>query len=113
MKTFNIHCEDPWFSFIRQGIKTVEGRKGTHLYKNIQSGDQIHFTNGTESFKAEVSEVRRYDSLEQYFEDATLERALPGVKSLEEGLAIYHQWCTKEQIERYGFLGISLKPIHQ
>lgn len=27
MAIFNIHCEDPWFSYIRQGVKTVEGVK--------------------------------------------------------------------------------------
>lgn len=110
MTIFNIHCEDPWFTYIRQGLKPVEGRKNTHTYKKIKVGDQINFNNGTESFLAEVTEIRAYDSLEKYFEDVTLEKALPGVKSFEEGLDVYYKWSSEEQIRQYGFLGIFVKP---
>lgn len=111
MTTFNIHCKDPWFSLIRQGVKPVEGRKNTHTYKKIKVGDHINFTNGEESFVALVTEIRNYASLEEYFSDVTLEKALPGVKTVEEGLAIYHEWSTPENIKQYGFLGIFVKPV--
>lgn len=111
MTVFNIHCEDPWFSYIRQGIKTVEGRKKTHSYEKIKVGDQINFSNGKENFIADVTEIRKYKSLEEYFEDVTLEKALPGIKSIEEGLDIYYQWSTEEKIREYGFLGIFVRPV--
>jgi ASC-1-like (ASCH) protein len=111
MKSIDIHCEDPWFSFIRKGIKPVEGRKKTHRYAKIQKGDRIHFINGSESFVTEVTEVREYPSIEMYLEDVTLEKALPGVKSLEEALQIYYQWSTEENIRKYGFLGIFVRPL--
>lgn len=111
MTIFNIHCEDPWFTYIRQGIKLVEGRKNTHSYKKIKAGDQINFSNGQESFIANVTEIREYDSLEKYFEDVSLEKALPGIKSIEEGLNIYYQWSTEEKIRQYGFLGIFITPV--
>jgi len=111
MTIYNIHCDDPWFTFIREGVKPVEGRKKTHTYKKIKAGDQINFSNGKESFLANVTEVREYDSLEQYFKDVSLEKALPGVTSLEEGLNIYYQWSTEEKIKQYGFLGIFIKPV--
>jgi ASC-1-like (ASCH) protein len=111
MTIFNIHCDDPWFSYIRQGIKPVEGRKGTHSYKKINAGDQILFSNGTESFLANVTEVRAYESIEKYFEDVTLEKALPGIKTIEEGLEIYYQWSSEEKVKQYGFLGIFVEPV--
>lgn len=111
MAIFNIHCKDPWFSYIRQGVKPVEGRKKTHTYKKIKVGDQIHFINGQESFLADVTEIREYASIEKYFEDVTLEKALPGINSVEEGLNVYYQWSTEQQIRQYGFLGIFVKPI--
>lgn len=111
MTTFNIHCEDPWFSLIRQGIKPVEGRKNTHSYKKIEAGDKINFSNGKESFVAIVTEIRSYDSIEKYLEDVTLEKALPGIKTIEEALNIYYQWSTEEKIRQYGFLGIFVKPV--
>lgn len=107
----SIHCEDPWFSLIRQGVKPVEGRKATHTYKKITAGDIINFSNGQEHFKATVVEVRHYPSLEDYLTDVTVEKALPGVASYEEALKIYHQWSTPEKLKEYGFLGIFVKPV--
>ena len=84
MTIFNIHCEDPWFFHIRQGIKTVEGRKGTPSYKKIKAGDRINFSNGTDSFIAVVTEIRDYDSIEKYLEDVSLDKALPGIKTIKK-----------------------------
>lgn len=110
MAIYNIHCEDPWFSYIKQGVKPVEGRKGTHSYKKIKVGDKINFSNGKESFIADVTEIREYASIEKYLEDVPLDKALPGIKTLEEALNIYYQWSSEEKIRQYGFLGIFVKP---
>lgn len=106
-----IHCDDPWFSLIRQGVKCVEGRKNTHSYKKLQIGSFIQFSNGKEQFLATVTEVRTYKSLEEYLEDVTLEKALPGITSLEEAIRIYSEWSPPEKIKQYGFLGIFVKPV--
>jgi ASC-1-like (ASCH) protein len=111
MITFDIHCKNPWFNFIREGVKPVEGRKNTHTYKKIRAGDQIKFINGEESFLAEVLEVKEYKTIEDYFADVTLEKALPGVATIEEGLNIYYEWTPIEKIKQYGFLGIFVKPL--
>jgi ASC-1-like (ASCH) protein len=111
MATYNIHCQEPWFSLIREGKKSVEGRKNTHSYRKLKVGDTINFINGTEQFLAEVLEVRHYPSLEEYFQDATLEKALPGVTSLEEGKNIYLQWSSEDKFKEFGLLGIFIKPV--
>jgi ASC-1-like (ASCH) protein len=111
MVVFNIHCEDPWFSLIRQGVKPVEGRKKTHSYKRIKVGDQINFSNGQDSFIANVVEIRDYPNIEDYLEDVGLEKALPGIKTIEEGLQTYYKWSSEEKIRQYGFLGIFVQPV--
>lgn len=111
MVTHNIHCDDPWFTYIKQGRKPVEGRKKTHTYKRIKVGDYINFSNGKESFLAAVTEIRDYDTLEEYLEDVTLAKALPGVKTMQEALDIYYEWSPEEKIKQYGFLGIFVEPI--
>ena len=57
------------------------------------------------------TEVREYAKIEEYFEDVTLEKALPGIVTLEEGLNIYYQWSSEESVKQYGFLGIFMKPV--
>lgn len=102
-------CEEPWFSYIRKGIKPVEGRKNSPKHQNISAGDLIEFSNGNESFLVRVSEVRKYQTLEDYLRDVTFQKALPGVSSFEEAVKVYHQWSTTEEIKKYGFLGIFVK----
>jgi len=107
-------CDEPWFSFIKSGIKPVEGRKNSPKYQGIQVGDVIEFTNENgESFKAKIVEIRKYPSLVAYLEDTTIEKALPGVASLDDAIKIYHQWSTHEEIELHGFLGIFVEPMHE
>lgn len=109
--TIQLICDEPWFSFIRQGIKPVEGRKNSPKYQNIQPGDLIEFTNGKENFLSLVIEVRGYTSLEDYLRDVTVSKALPNILSFEEAIKIYHQWSTPDEIRKHGFLGIFIKPL--
>lgn len=107
-----MECGDPWFSLIFEGKKPVEGRKNSPKYRKIKAGDIIEFSHQSKRFKALVERIEKYETLEDYLRGATLEKALPGVRTFEEGLTIYHQWSTPEQIkEAGGFLGIYIKPI--
>lgn len=103
-------CDDPWFSFIKQGIKPVEGRKNSPKNQKIKAGDFINFSNGSENFLARVIEIRRYSTLEEYLTDVTYSKALPGISSFDEAREIYLQWSKPEEIRLNGFLGIFIKP---
>jgi ASC-1-like (ASCH) protein len=105
-------CDDPWFTYIRSGLKPVEGRKNTPKNQTIHTGCLIEFSNGKEIFLASVLEIRSYSTLEAYLNDVTFPMALPGLSSFEEAVKVYHQWSTPDEIEKYGFLGIFVKPIH-
>ena len=106
-----IHCQEPWYSFIKSGVKTVEGRKAVGNYRSIKKDDIITFYNNDEKFDCNVSGVNCYSSLEEYLTTETLARTLPGIKTIDEGIKIYLQWSTKEQIAKNGFLGIQVKVI--
>lgn len=106
-----MHCQEPWYSFIKSGIKKVEGRKAAGNYKNIKKGDIITFYNNDDKFDCEVLGVNQYYSLEEYLKTETLMRTLPGIKTIEEGIKIYLQWSTREQITKNGFLAIQVKVI--
>jgi ASC-1-like (ASCH) protein len=108
---FQLICEEPWFSLIRQGIKPVEGRKNSPKHQKIKINDLIDFSNGKEHFRTIVTEIRSYTSLKDYLNNVTIQKALPYVSSFEEALKIYHQWSTPDEIETHGFLGIFIKPI--
>ena len=108
---FQLVCDEPWFSYIRKGIKPVEGRKNSPKYQHIQVDDLIDFSNGKEQFRTIVTEIRSYASLEGYLNDVTVQKALPNVSSLEDAVKIYHQWSTPDEIKTHGFLGIFVKLV--
>lgn len=104
-----IHCQDPWFSLIRQGLKPVEGRKGLPKYSNWNAGDKLIFFLGNNEFETIITGINRYESIQDYLNGEGIERALPGVQTVEEAIRIYLQWNTLAEVEKYGFLGIQVK----
>lgn len=108
MKTHRLHCQDPWFSFIENGQKKVEGRKNLPKYRNWSAGDIIVFYLGTREFKAVIRAIRHYKNLEEYLLKEGIERVLPGIDSLKKAMAIYMQWSSQEEIEKNGFLAIEV-----
>lgn len=107
-----IEVQEPWFSLLRSGIKKVEGKKGSPKWAYLQVGDWVRFVNNNESFIAKIVKINKYFSLEDFLTIETLERVLPGIKSIEEGKRIYMaapiNW-TVEEISKYRIMAIEIK----
>ena len=77
-----MHCQEPWFSYLRDGVKPVEGRKNTPKYSQIKPEDIILFYNGKgEEFTAMVEKIDMFKDLNDYLNTVTLAKALPGVEN--------------------------------
>ncbi|CAH6419691.1 Hypothetical protein HVR_LOCUS767 [uncultured virus] len=132
-KSHDMEISEPYHSLIKSGVKSVEGRKITPKWRKIRCGDTItitcdqksrlesspvglHTCNDRESFKVRVTGVSMYlpsvgDPLETYLKKETLDRALPGVSSIEEGKRIYLQWSHIEEIQAIGMMGIQVEVV--
>jgi ASC-1-like (ASCH) protein len=114
-----INCSDPWFTYIKNGTKKIEGRKASEKYKNIKYGDIIKFVNNsisgkTESFKAKVVNVWFYKDLTNYLTSEGVSNCLPGITDLNKGIEIYHQWYSDEEIKNGGgFMGICVEVMNE
>uniref|UniRef100_A0A7C9EJZ7 ASCH domain-containing protein n=1 Tax=Opuntia streptacantha TaxID=393608 RepID=A0A7C9EJZ7_OPUST len=78
---FRLHVQEPFFSQLKDGQKTIEGRCATGDYTLMQSGDLILFNN---CLMLEVQDVHHYASFVEMLEAESLEKVLPGVLSIEE-----------------------------
>ncbi len=108
-----IHCQEPWFSAIKYGRKTVEGRKLSPKYANLKPGQTVRFYCGSDSFNVQIIKVVKYQTLEQYLQTEGFSNVLPGVVCLEDALKVYLQYNSKEALEKAGgFLAIHLKVIN-
>ncbi len=108
------HLSEPWFTLISMGLKTFEGRKNKGRFKEMQIGDIIKWYNDDFEHREILTKIvdkYEYDTFEKYLIDLTLEKCLPGVKSLDTGLSVYYKYFTKEDEQEYGVVAIKVELI--
>lgn len=107
--------QEPWFSHIRDGRKIVEGRLNKSWVKELQVNDYIEFTrvlsNGEDDSVPQkisliVTKIKKYPSFTAVFDDAGLEKVLPGVETYEDGIAVYRKFYSEEKEKEFGVVGI-------
>lgn len=106
-----MHVSEQWFSHIRDGRKTVEGRKNSPTWAYLASAppQTLDITNGTEHITRRVRAVRKYPSLREYLLGEGLARTLPGVHDLAAAEAVYLAYFDAGELARYGVLAIELE----
>jgi len=105
MSIYEKNLSEPWFSLIHCGIKKVEGRLNKWDFVNMNIGDFIIFTNHELGFerklKIKIKHISYYDNFQIYLEKETLDRCLPTVYNIEDGLKIYYKYYSKSDELEY------------
>jgi ASC-1-like (ASCH) protein len=111
MPTHSFDVNDPWFTLIDAGIKTVEGRLRKGKYAEIRAGDTIRFTRTRDSCSTSVvvEAVRPYASFEAMLSDNTIEKTLPGVPDVASGILVYRKFYTAAQEKEFGALALCIR----
>lgn len=105
-----INCDEPWFSKIKQGLKTVEGRKFSNKFASLKSGEILKFCCNNDSFLTQVTKVVPYKSVDEYLNLEGISKVLPGIDNFQEALEVYLGFNSVEEIESSGgFLAIHIK----
>jgi ASC-1-like (ASCH) protein len=114
-KNYTKNVSEPWFTYIEEGKKTIEGRLSKGDFAEMKVGDHITFTNEEKgdkrSYTIMITEIKPYPTFETYLKESGLENCLPGVNSIEEGVAIYHQYYSVEEELQYGVRAIHMKKL--
>ncbi|XP_015077712.1 uncharacterized protein LOC107021543 isoform X2 [Solanum pennellii] len=105
---FELHVQEPYFSLLRNGQKTVEGRCAVGHYNKIESGALILIN---KCLVLQVQEVRHYHSFREMLEAESLKEVLPGVDTTEEGVQVYRKFYSEEKERSNGVLAISVKKL--
>ena len=111
MQTFHNHRSEPFFSYLKTGQKTIEGRLKKGKYVKIGTGDIINVESmeDGEIVTVEVTEVRHYRTFKEMLENEEIRKILPNVQTPEEGASIYRQFYSKEDEKRYEIVAIEVK----
>ena len=95
--------KNPWLDFIMDDKKTVEARLLDEKRKRYKKKDYIQF-NDQKVFQ--IKELVRYKSFEEMLIHEGLSNVLPEVRSIKEGVAIYHQFYPEESERKLGVVAI-------
>jgi ASC-1-like (ASCH) protein len=107
-----LHVEALWFDYLFKGIKTVEGRLKRGKYAGMKVGDIVWFADDkiemAPKFALSIVALRLYPSFEEMLEVEGIGKALPGIKSIEEGSAIYERFYSKSAQNECGVIAIEV-----
>ena len=96
---------EPWFYYMENKEKTVEGRLNRDDWMSMNVGDVIIFVNKQTGFKrtiqVKIVQINLYDSFQLYLEKEGLKNCLPGIETMEKGLEIYHKLYSTEEEQMY------------
>ncbi|KAI3889010.1 hypothetical protein MKX03_012443 [Papaver bracteatum] len=108
---YEIDVQEPFFTQLRVGRKTIEGRCAVGDYNRIGQGSLLLFNR---CLILEVQDVRRHPSFAELLKTEGLQKVLPGVDTIEEGVQIYRNFYTEEKEKSNGVLAICVsKPKPQ
>ena len=103
------HLSEPWFTHVRNGTKTIEGRLCKGFWKEISVGDKILFFNDhNEEVVVQIVGKRFYGSFLAYLIFEGLETTLPGIDTFENGENVYLKYFTREEEKEYGVVALEM-----
>jgi len=101
-----------YFDAIKSGLKTVEGRINSSRFENCKPGDTVSFTcvSTNETIICTVTAVTVYTNFYDMLQAQGVENMLPGVTTLQDGVAMYEAFPGyEEQVKISGAIAINIK----
>jgi len=104
-KKTDIQVQEPYYSQIASGKKTVEGRLAKAQYQNLEPGDVLTIN---EYLEKEIVDIRPYDSFASMLKTEGLDQVLPGTSNVDKGVKIYRAFYPESLEKKFGVLAIEL-----
>ena len=102
----------PYLKWLKDGIKTAEGRVNSAKYKGIQLGDEVFFTDTqSETFiKGVVIFKHEYVSFKEMLISEGVKNMLPFLDDdeLEKGIKVYQNFPGAERVKKFGCVAIGI-----
>ncbi len=109
MQYHELNVREPYFTLIKNGTKTIEGRLYDGKFKDFNIGDKIKFINGDNFCICEIVGLRTYKNFHELLKRETLKKTLPGVRYSLQGVAIYNNFYKEKLDKGIKALAIELK----
>ncbi|KAF2567915.1 hypothetical protein F2Q68_00023881 [Brassica cretica] len=90
-----VQVQEPLFSLMKDGVKTVEARFFEAEYDRLQQRGSLVMINKCLTF--EVMEMHKYSSFYELLKAESPEKVFPGTNTAEEGMQMFKKWCDVDQ----------------
>ena len=92
---------EPYYSQVKNKLKTVEARIYDEKRKLLKIGDIIVFTNNNSKnpFKRKIKNIKKFKNFRKAIENAKLKNILPGIRTYNEGVELYYSFSEKYKKE--------------
>ena len=106
-------ADEPWYSYIKDGLKTIEGRVNKGDFAKMKEFDIILMYNKqrTEFVRLQITKINRYSCFREYLSTESLNDCLPGITTITDGIAAYRQYFSVDDELKYGVLAIHIKKV--
>ena len=99
------HLSEPWYTLVKTGKKTVEGRLNSGDFALLCVGDSIvWYDDNDESFRTVIVSISCHKSFASMLKAQTLKRTLPGISTIAKGVDIYMEFYPDESPGVLAFL---------
>lgn len=109
------NCQDPWFSLIATGQKKVEGRLNRGFFATMKKGSHVTFVNHQLGFRRAcyccVTSVKDYPSFAEYLDAEGLDRCLPTVQTIAEGVSVYRRFFSESEEKESGVRAVRIRVL--
>ena len=114
-KLYIKNLSEPWFTLIYLGNKSVEGRLNKGEFKEMKVNDEIKWINkdfNHREFVTRIVSKKQYSTFKEYLEGEGLDKCLPAISSIKDGLSVYYKYYSEEDENKYGVIAIRLEVIN-
>ncbi len=112
MAHWQTNIQEPYFTQLKIGRKTVGGRLDKGNFSAMKAGDTIAVhrePQNNEVIEVEILEVVHYG---RFFDMLLIEgvgNVLPNILSVTEGISVYRKFYTEADEDRYGVVAIRVQ----
>lgn len=106
IKILKINVQEPYFSFLKNGQKIVEGRLGKEKWFEYNKGDILLVNN---ELKLEITDIIKYKSFEEMLMTEGVKNTIPDKDTIPEAVDVYYKFYSKENEQKFGVVAIKFK----
>ena len=115
---FSKHLSEPWFTHIKNGTKTAEGRLNNGVFAQMQVGDVVEwYNNSNKQIKKCLTRITHINHYRTFYDMIRAERlmhTLPerNIRTIQQGVDdVYYKYYSPEDEKKYGVVAIQIEVI--